>query len=87
MENGGILETHDAPILACVHASYNMLESPDAEIRTIVAEQIDDISSEDEMEDHEYISFDYDGEIDEILPALDISDEEVEHYQINTEKT
>ena len=35
-------------------------------------------SSEDEIEYQEYISFEDDGEIDEIVPALDISDEEVE---------
>ena len=59
----------------------------DAEIRTMLAEQLDDSSSEDETENYDYISSDDDGEIDEIVPALDISDEEVEDNQIFTEQT
>ena len=42
---------------------------------------------EDEIEDHDYISSDDDGEIDEIVPALDISDEEVEDFQTFTDQT
>ena len=53
----------------------------------MLAEEFDDISSEDELEHHDYISSDDDGEIDEIVPALDISDEELEDYQIFTDQT
>ena len=42
---------------------------------------------EDEIEDHDYISSDDDGETDEIFPALDISYEEVDDYQTFTEQT
>ena len=59
----------------------------DAEIRTMLAKEFDDISSEDEIEDHDYISSEVDGEIDDIVPALDITDEEIEDYQIFTEQT
>ena len=42
----------------------------------MLAEEFDDISSEDEIEDDEHILSDDDGEIDEIVPALVISYEE-----------
>ena len=38
------------------------------------------------MEDHDYLSFDEDGNIEEIVRTLDISDYEVEDYQIFTQK-
>ena len=53
----------------------------------MLAEEFADISSEDEVEDHDYISSNDDGKIDEIVPALDIYDEEVEEYQMFTEQT
>ena len=58
----------------------------DAEIRTILAEEFD-ISIEDEIEYHDYISLEDDGDIDGIVPGRDISDEELEDYQIFTEQT
>ena len=42
------------------------------------AEEFDDISSENETEDNDHIPSDGNGEIDEIVPAFDISDEEAE---------
>ena len=39
-----------------------------------------DNSSEDEIEDDDYIPSDDDDEIDEIVQALDISDEEADDY-------
>ena len=59
----------------------------DSEIRMMLAVEFDDISSEDVIEDHDYVSFDDDGEIDEIFQVLVISDEEVEDNQIFTEQT
>ena len=56
----------------------------DAEIRTMLAEKFNDISSEYEIEDGNCIPSDDDGEVDEVVPALDISDEEAENYQIIT---
>ena len=55
-----------------------------AEIRTMLAEKFNDISSEYEIEDDNCIPSDDDGEIDEVVPALDISDEEAENYKIIT---
>ena len=55
-----------------------------AEIRTMLAEKFNNISSEYEIEDCNCIPSDDDGEIDEVVPDLDISDEEAESYQIIT---
>ena len=44
-------------------------------------------ASEDVMEDHDYISTDGHGEIDEKIPALGISFEKVEDYQMLTVQT
>ena len=59
----------------------------DEEIRMILAEELYNNSSEDEIEDDDYIPSDDDGEIDEIVPALDISDEEADDYQSIAEQT
>ena len=53
----------------------------------MLAEEFCDISSEDEIEDHDYLSSDDDGEVDATVPDLAISDEEVKDYQIYTEQT
>ena len=53
----------------------------------MLAEKLAAISSEDEVEYHDYISSNDDGKIVEIVPAPDIHDEEVEVYQIFTEQT
>ena len=53
----------------------------------MLAEEIADISSQNEVEDHDNISSSDDGKIHEIVPALDIYDEEVEDYKIFTEQT
>ena len=50
----------------------------------MLAEKFNDISSEYELEDRNYIPSDDVGEIDEVVPALDISGEEAESYQIVT---
>ena len=63
------------------------LSLSDKEIRTILAEEMYDNSSEDEIEDDDYIPSDDDCEIDEIVPAFDISDEESYDYQSITEQT
>ena len=55
-----------------------------AEIRTMLAEKFNNISSEFEIEDGNCIPSDDDGGIDEVVPALDITDEEAENYQIVT---
>ena len=57
---------------------------PVVEIRMMLAEKFNDISSEYEIEDGNCIPFDDDGEVDEVVPAFDISDEEAENYQILT---
>ena len=53
----------------------------------MLTEEIADISIEDEVVDHDYMSSNDDGKIDENVPALEIYDEEVENYQIFTEQT
>ena len=54
----------------------------DAEIKKKLAEDFDDISSENETDD-EFMPSEGKGEIDEILPTFDISNEEAEEYQKN----
>ena len=56
----------------------------DAEIRTMLVEEFYDISSENEIQHHDYISSVDDGGTYETVPALDIFDEEEEEYQIFT---
>ena len=54
----------------------------------MLTEEFNDISSEDEIDrDHDYISSVDDGEMDEFVSALDISDEEVEDCLTSTEQT
>ena len=53
----------------------------------MLAEEIAAISSENEVEDRDYISSNDNGKIDEIVPALDVYNEEVVDYQIFTEQT
>ena len=53
----------------------------------MLARNFADISNEDEVEDHDYISSNDDGKMDEIVSALDSYDKEVEDYQIFTEQT
>ena len=52
----------------------------------MIAEKFDDITSEDEKDDHDCISSNDDSETDEIVPVLDIS-YEVEDCQIFSEQT
>ena len=52
----------------------------------ILAEGLDDFSSENETEDDDYIRSDGNGEIDEDVRAFDISDEEAEDCQKMTEQ-
>ena len=51
----------------------------------MLEEELDDFSSESEIEDDDYIQSDGNGEIDENVPAFDISDEEEEVCQKITE--
>ena len=48
--------------------------------RTMFAEEREDISCEDERDNDDHILSQDDGEIDEIVPVSDISDEEPEDY-------
>ena len=58
----------------------------DAENRMMLAEEFEDLSSENEIEDDDCIPSDDDVELDEIFHSLHISDEEAEDCQIITEQ-
>ena len=59
----------------------------DADNRMMLAKEFDDLSSEKEIEDDDYIPSGDDGETDVTVPAPDISDGEAEEYQRITEET
>ena len=52
-----------------------------AEIWTVLAEKFNDNRSKYEIEDDSCIPSNVDGETDEVVPALNISDEEAENNQ------
>ena len=52
----------------------------------MLAEEFDDIRSENEIEDDDFIPPNDDVELDEIFQSLHISDKEAEDCQIITEK-
>ena len=55
-------------------------------MKMMLAEELYDFSSENEAENDDYIPSDDNGEIDETVPGLDISDEEGEDCQKITEQ-
>ena len=58
----------------------------DADNRMMLAKEFDDLSSEKEIEDDDYIPSDDDVDLDEFFQSLYISDEEAGDCQIITER-